>query len=1122
MLVFLHCLLARGAESGQPGSSLWPVYFDWLAEDWSGATGCTKPKHSRRYAYEIYSTFLHEESPLSLLASNSDADASRQQLHDEAVHPLERLFGIGASTGADPASTVRQAQPLINRAQALMAPTLARLATGALADLQQKRRDGFLSDLLPALPGGSTPEQRRLFAARCRPGLLARLRMLRQSESAPAAAEASCLATLLVRGLDPELAESLAPGESPMLFGCQHRSVGRQKSLLSRMGRAAASAASASSGSGAAPDERLRVGAHALEPCALTKAQVCAACDQVLCGAAPQGLQCTADCEQVVHRSCAQQLSSAPCTKRAAARAKDASIGSVKASKSFGGSSNRRRLRHQRHPSSQASTPPAMPRQRFAGGRIDEVEDWMLSGRQVQRNIPDCADDLPILKLTSSRSDQAVSQLAAETFRAARIAPSLHHRANSIADSAASPTEPDQPQHQQQPSGDASDSGGGGGGGDGGGGFNKRASIGRSQSVKTPGSPRVPEFQPDKKPAKVGDGGAEREASEDEKLRSAQSEINISQSPESDDAASHPDIAGVPTDFDEYIVAEGVNKQLCAAGEQQPRPPDFDRYKDYQLALHELVFACASHLRALTVLQLLFVQRWPRSCLPMLRQLGLHFVPECVSLYRSLLASVGQPSREEFRDTGRIACLGKRLLNWYSDERNVAEFRRLSLSFGFSKTASKQQQRRGASAAAGHEDDLIVRLDCLRRDCPELAQFFHRTEAHELMRRRSFKDFYSVNMQHTMRMATLLDTAVRRAKKAKNSCEFAETDAADLEKCLEKARSIIEYSNTIGVKLKELSRQLVLSRTFESFWERCRLDAALVERVQNQVSHLHTCQLHATREVVMRGFENSRLRLLVFTDFLLVISETEESKGVVKYQLLRHLGQSTSVGGQGGETADKGNLRSVSCPPIIPVQNVVHTFEGRQTKSGAAPEFRLVIDNPTIDARLAGGFRAEPMLVEFALSRDKPRHPFMDQEADISAHQLLNCIRQLLQPKTPAKTPTTPLPSGASSASAGGGSRGGSSGLSQPVGGSSSGEQEPSPLGLSSVSSSDAAFESPGGNVGDSSGGAFDDDQPDSGQPLGEDRENGVPDDAEGGPAGAAAPEAGAPESLVCGAEAES
>uniref|UniRef100_A0A1I8FL92 Phorbol-ester/DAG-type domain-containing protein n=1 Tax=Macrostomum lignano TaxID=282301 RepID=A0A1I8FL92_9PLAT len=475
MLVFLHCLLARGAESGQPGSSLWPVYFDWLAEDWSGATGCTKPKHSRRYAYEIYSTFLHEESPLSLLASNSDADASRQQLHDEAVHPLERLFGIGASTGADPASTVRQAQPLINARQALMAPTLARLATGALADLQQKRRDGFLSDLLPALPGGSTPEQRRLFAARCRPGLLARLRMLRQSESAPAAAEASCLATLLVRGLDPELAESLAPGESPMLFGCQHRSVGRQKSLLSRMGRAAASAASASSGSGAAPDERLRVGAHALEPCALTKAQVCAACDQVLCGAAPQGLQCTADCEQVVHRSCAQQLSSAPCTKRAAARAKDASIGSA-----TGGD-----CAISGNPSSQASTPPAMPRQRFAGGRIDEVEDWMLSGRQVQRNIPDCADDLPILKLTSSRSDQAVSQLAAETFRAARIAPSLHHRANSIADS-------DQPQHQQQPSGDASDSGGGGGGGDGGGGFNKRASIGRSQSVKTPGSPRVP------------------------------------------------------------------------------------------------------------------------------------------------------------------------------------------------------------------------------------------------------------------------------------------------------------------------------------------------------------------------------------------------------------------------------------------------------------------------------------------------------------------------------------------------------------------------------------------------------------------------------------------------------
>uniref|UniRef100_A0A1I8FHJ0 Phorbol-ester/DAG-type domain-containing protein n=1 Tax=Macrostomum lignano TaxID=282301 RepID=A0A1I8FHJ0_9PLAT len=388
-------------------------YFDWLAEDWSGATGCTKPKHSRRYAYEIYSTFLHEESPLSLLASNSDTDASRQQLHDEAVHPLERLFGIGASTGADPASTVRQAQPLINRAQALMAPTLARLATGALADLQQKRRDGFLSDLLPALPGGSTPEQRRLFAARCRPGLLARLRMLRQSQSArqlplrPPAWPPCC-----VRGLDPELAESLAP-ESRRC--CSAASTEAQKSLLSRMGRAAASAASASSGSGAAPDERLRVGAHALEPCALTKAQVCAACDQVLYGAAPQGLQCTADCEQVVHRSCAQQLSSALCTKRAAARAKTPA------------------LAFRRQQQQAATAPSAAP---FIAGvdassdastticrwRIDEVEDWMLSGRQVQRNNPDCADDLPILKLTSSRSDQAVSQLAAETFRAARIA----------------------------------------------------------------------------------------------------------------------------------------------------------------------------------------------------------------------------------------------------------------------------------------------------------------------------------------------------------------------------------------------------------------------------------------------------------------------------------------------------------------------------------------------------------------------------------------------------------------------------------------------------------------------------------------------------------------------------
>uniref|UniRef100_A0A1I8FM81 Sulfhydryl oxidase n=1 Tax=Macrostomum lignano TaxID=282301 RepID=A0A1I8FM81_9PLAT len=218
MLVFLHCLLARGAESGQPGSSLWPVYFDWLAEDWSGATGCTKPKHSRRYAYEIYSTFLHEESPLSCTT--------------KAVHPLERLFGIGASTGADPASTVRQAQPLIKPRPG---------ADGAHAGAPGNRRAGrpaAKNDVTAFCRTCCRRAARRLDTgtATCRPGLLARLRMLRQSESAPAAAEASCLATLLVRGLDPELAESLAPGESPMLFGCQHRSVGRQKSLLSRMG----------------------------------------------------------------------------------------------------------------------------------------------------------------------------------------------------------------------------------------------------------------------------------------------------------------------------------------------------------------------------------------------------------------------------------------------------------------------------------------------------------------------------------------------------------------------------------------------------------------------------------------------------------------------------------------------------------------------------------------------------------------------------------------------------------------------------------------------------------------------------------------------------------------------
>uniref|UniRef100_A0A1I8JLP9 Phorbol-ester/DAG-type domain-containing protein n=1 Tax=Macrostomum lignano TaxID=282301 RepID=A0A1I8JLP9_9PLAT len=388
MLVFLHCLLARGAESGQTGSSLWPVVLRLAGR---GLERCHRLHQAealpRRYAYEIYSTFLHEESPLSLLASNSTPTPAGSSCTTKRCIRLS-----GSSASAPPPEPTRRrlsAQPLINRAQALMAPTLARLATGALADLAAKTtRRLSVGPAAGAAAAARTPEQRRLFAARCRPGLLARLRMLRQSQSAPAAAEASCLAP--PAGARPRSGTGRVAGAGRVAdvvrLPCQHRSAEVSAKPDGRA-RGLGSLGFVGIWSGA-PTSDCALGRHALEPCALTKAQVCAACDRpVLYGGGATGaamhrveLQ-NADCEQVVHRSCAQQLSSALCTKRAAARAKDASIGSATGGDcAISGTLHRAGVRRLQR---DASTT-------ICRWRIDEVEDWMLSGRQVQRNNPDC------------------------------------------------------------------------------------------------------------------------------------------------------------------------------------------------------------------------------------------------------------------------------------------------------------------------------------------------------------------------------------------------------------------------------------------------------------------------------------------------------------------------------------------------------------------------------------------------------------------------------------------------------------------------------------------------------------------------------------------------------------
>uniref|UniRef100_A0A1I8JQG3 Arf-GAP domain-containing protein n=1 Tax=Macrostomum lignano TaxID=282301 RepID=A0A1I8JQG3_9PLAT len=345
----------------------------------------------RPLRYEIYSTFLHEESPLSLLASNSTtSDASRQQLHDEAVHPLERPLRHRrlhrSRPGVDCPSGAAANKP---RAQALMAPRWRAWQPARWPTCSKNDATAFCRTCCAALPGGSTPEQRH--AGRdCWPRLrMLRNRSLRQLPLRPPAWPPAAA------GARPRSGTGRVAGAGRVADVVRLASTeasARQKSLLSRMGRAAASAASASSGSGAAPDERLRVGAHALEPCALTKAQVCAACDQVLYGAAPQGAAMHSRLRAGVHRSCAQQAQLRPalCTKRGPRPGLRtpalASLKKFRRQQQTGGD-----CAHQRHPSSQASVDAsAMPRQRFGRWRIDEVEDWMLSGRQVQRNNPDC------------------------------------------------------------------------------------------------------------------------------------------------------------------------------------------------------------------------------------------------------------------------------------------------------------------------------------------------------------------------------------------------------------------------------------------------------------------------------------------------------------------------------------------------------------------------------------------------------------------------------------------------------------------------------------------------------------------------------------------------------------
>uniref|UniRef100_A0A1I8IF91 Phorbol-ester/DAG-type domain-containing protein n=1 Tax=Macrostomum lignano TaxID=282301 RepID=A0A1I8IF91_9PLAT len=446
-----------------------------------------------------------------------------------------------------------------------------------------------------------------------------------------------------------------------------------------------------------------------------------------------------------------------------------------------------------------------------------------------------------------------------------------------------------------------------------------------------------------------------------------------------------------------YIESTDLARRLAQLRPASGSDKDADRFREYQLALHEVIFSSKSHLRSLNLLELLFVQPWPQTNRQVLQQLGLHFVSECIALYRSLHDCIGGGDNlAEFQRTGRLERFGDRLLGWYSEGNNALNFQRLGLSFGFSKVTTRRK------TASINEDDIILRLISLRREDPTFNRFFTRAEAHPAMNKRRFVDLYSVNMQQTMRMVTLLETAAKKAKKAREACEFADEDAENLEKCVAMAKAISDYCNSTGAKLKELSRQLVLSKSFSIFWERSLMDETRIIRFKDQVSHLHTCELHMTREVFMPGLEGYRLRLFVFSDFLLVISESDEARGV-KYQLLKQLGPSVSVvdSQQQQQSAELANLIETNCPPVIPMDSVVHIFDTATESKRRLPgsrlvdaEFRIIVEQ--VMARGTGGAnRVKPLMLEFRMSLEKPRLPFFPNETLRQASDFVECIRGL-------------------------------------------------------------------------------------------------------------------------------
>uniref|UniRef100_A0A1I8F5R6 Diacylglycerol kinase n=1 Tax=Macrostomum lignano TaxID=282301 RepID=A0A1I8F5R6_9PLAT len=262
---------------------------------------------------------------------------------------------------------------------------------------------------------------------------------------------------------------------------------------------------------------------------------------------------------------------------------------------------------------------------------------------------------------------------------------------------------------------------------------------------------------------------------------------------------------------------------------------------------------------------------------------------------------------------GRLERFGDRLLGWYSEGNNALNFQRLGLSFGFSKVTTRRK------TASINEDDIILRSSPAPGG-PDLQP------AHPAMNKRRFVDLYSVNMQQTMRMVTLLETAAKEGQEGPGGLRGLPTTADNLEKCVARAKAISDYCNSTGAKLKELSRPLVAQQVpSQSSGNRSLMDETGSFRFKDQVSHLHTCELARDPGGVHARPEGYRLRLFVFTTSCLDASVSVVSSAAA-----------ASSNPQSSQP-DRDEL------PRDPDDSVVHIFDTATESSAACPDLACVM-----------------------------------------------------------------------------------------------------------------------------------------------------------------------------------